>query len=401
MNLTDLQSKNKIWVVSELFYPETISTAYIMTEIAKSLSTEYKVEIICGSIFYEKKAEHSVINDFDFAVNRINDVTYNKNNFISRLLGNLQISWKIFLLMKKKIPSNSEVLMVSNPIFLVLLTSLIVKKRCWSIKLLVHDVFPENLTSVKNAGFVTKLILPILKNIFNRAFSKMNTLILLGRDMKDIFSKKVKNVNIKIIENWSDTENISPFVTNELNCVFLYAGNFGRVQGLDDLISALSKIKSSNFKFLFVGSGAYQKKIDFFIENSVNKNIEKQPWQPRESQNKFLNTATVGVVTLASEMYGLGVPSKFYNLLAAGKPILYIGPINSELHLVIKENNIGWFVESGNIQEISNTFEKIINTDLLTFNEYSINARKLAETKYEKHLILNKFNKLFSLENIN
>ena len=60
MNLTDLRSKNKIWIVSELFYPETISTAYIMTEIAKSLSTEYKVEIICGSIFYEKKTQHTL-----------------------------------------------------------------------------------------------------------------------------------------------------------------------------------------------------------------------------------------------------------------------------------------------------------------------------------------------------
>ena len=92
---------------------------------------------------------------------------------------------------------------------------------------------------------------------------------------------------------------------------------------------------------MFIGSGAYQSKIDDFIAEG-NKNVEKYPWQSREKQNKILNNATIGVVSLAKGMYGLGVPSKFYNLIAAGKPIFYIGPRNSELHLVVKEFNIGF-----------------------------------------------------------
>jgi glycosyltransferase involved in cell wall biosynthesis len=392
--------ESKIWIVSELFYPETISTAYIMFEIAKSLSAEYKVEVICGSLFYETKREDYNISDLPFLVNRINKVNYNKNNIISRLIGNLRISWKMFLLMSKKIPRNSEVLMVSNPVFLVWLTSLIISKKCWKIKLLVHDVFPENINSVKEINSFSKLFLPLLKHAFNNAFSKMNTLILLGRDMKVIFSKKVKNVNIQIIGNWADTENIVPISINKNKCVFIYAGNFGRVQGIGQLLEALKFVKNSKLKFLFVGSGACQNLIDDFIKNGNNNAVEKFPWQPREKQNKFLNDATVGVVSLADGMYGLGVPSKFYNLLAAGKPILYIGPKNSELHLVIKEYKIGWFVEVGNIKNIANTIEDIINTDRYILNTYSVNARKLAETKYTKDLILNKFNKLFHLENI-
>ena len=46
---------SKIWVVSELFYPETVSTGYIMSEIAKSLSNDFEIEVICGSFFYENK----------------------------------------------------------------------------------------------------------------------------------------------------------------------------------------------------------------------------------------------------------------------------------------------------------------------------------------------------------
>ena len=395
-------SQTKIWVVSELFYPETISTGYIMSEITKSLNNEFEVEVICGSLFYEKNNDHKYYIDLPFLVNRINAVEYNKNHFISRLIGNLKISWKMFLLMKQKIPSNSQVLMVSNPIFLIWLTSLLTTKRGWKIKLIVHDVFPENVGSIKKINVLGRFFLPSVKYLFDVAFSKMDTLILLGRDMKDVFLKKVNNVQLQIIENWADVQNISPkhnFSNKEF--IFIYAGNFGRVQGIETLLESLNYIKNPKFSFIFIGSGASQNLIDDFIKNSKNNFIQRLPWQEREKQNDFLNEATIGVVSLAKGMYGLGVPSKFYNLLAAGKPILYIGPKNSELHLVIKESKIGWFAEAGNVTEISNIFEEIINTGESILREYSSNARILAETMYSKKIILSKFNKLFCHENIN
>jgi glycosyltransferase involved in cell wall biosynthesis len=387
--------KNKIWIVSELFYPETISTAYIMSEISESLSKIYDIEVICGSKFYEFKSDFQNHKDFAFKVNRVNTPQYNKNNILTRLLGNLNISWKMFLLMKNKIPENSQILMVSNPIFLIWLTSLLIKKKFWKVKLIVHDVFPENLNSLNGVNSITKAFFPFLKRTFDRAFSKMDTLILLGRDMKDVFSRKVKNGKFQIIENWSEIEKVYPKNIFETKCVFIFAGNFGRVQGIDILLESLSLIRNLEFNFLFIGSGACQNLIKAFIKKNNSNLIQLYPWQPRDKQNDFLNQATIGVVTLAKGMYGLGVPSKFYNLLAAGKPIFYIGPKNSEIWLVIKEYDIGWVAESGNILEIRETLEKIITTEHQLLEKYSNNSRKLAEIKYSKQLILEKYNKLF------
>ena len=57
-------------------------------------------------------------------------------------------------------------------------------------------------------------------------------------------------------------------------------------------------------------------------------------------------------------MYGLGVPSKLYNLMAAGKPVFYIGDRNSEVHLIMQEHEIGWFAEANNQSMIQNVFLK-------------------------------------------
>jgi len=47
--------KRKIWIVTELFYPEETAVAYIFTRIADHLSEKYDVRVICGPAFYDNE----------------------------------------------------------------------------------------------------------------------------------------------------------------------------------------------------------------------------------------------------------------------------------------------------------------------------------------------------------
>jgi len=393
-----VNTKKQIWLVSELFYPETISTGYIMTEIATSLAKEYQVSVICGPEFYEEKGEKVTVKPLpNINIHRIQSKGYNKNSFISRIIGHLKVTYKMLRLMKKKIPKGAEVLMVTNPVLLLVLTSFSAKKRNWKMNVLVHDVFPENLVI---SGFLkskTSFVFGIMKRIFNNAFKKMDVLIVLGRDMQQLFQQKKGNPEgITIIENWADTENITPRPIPETpKKKLLFAGNMGRLQGLEVLLEALKKTENDPYTFTFIGSGALENHIETFMATEKTTHIEKHGWIPRDEQDQFMADATIGVVTLKKDMYGLGVPSKFYNLLAAGKPIFYIGDVNSEVHLVLQAHQIGWFAEAGNLEEIAATLTKIAHTDVSEIKKRSENARKLAETEYSKEIILNKFNMLF------
>ena len=46
--------RKKIWIVTELFYPEETAVAFIFTRIANYLSQSYKVCVICGPEYYMK-----------------------------------------------------------------------------------------------------------------------------------------------------------------------------------------------------------------------------------------------------------------------------------------------------------------------------------------------------------
>ena len=392
-----MKFKKEVWLVTELFYPETISTGYILTEIAKSLTEKNEVNVITGPKYYEVKQQNLEYESLEnIRIHRVNSNGYNKNILFTRLIGHFIVSLKMLLLMLKKIPRNSEVLIVTNPALLFLFSSFFIKKKNWKVKLLVHDVFPENLLVSGVLSSKSSPLFLLLQYIFNKAFLKMETIIVLGRDMKTIFERKIGfEKRIEIIENWADLDNINFNENKSNNKKFLFAGNLGRVQGIETLLNVIKKIKSDGFEFLFIGNGAMGKYVKNYIIDNELINVKKIGWLPRIAQNEFLTKSTIGVISLEEGMYGLGVPSKLYNLLAAGKPIFYIGDKNSEIHLIMQEHEIGWFAEANNHEMIENVFLEIINCDQNILTEYSINSRKLSENFYSKKIILNKINRLF------
>ena len=98
----------------------------------------------------------------------------------------------------------------------------------------------------------------------------------------------------------------------------------------------------------------------------------------RSRQTDVLGACHAAVVTLSEGMYGLGVPSKAYNIMAAGRPILYFGPPEGEIGLMVKENRIGYLGWP----------EK---WDLAEMEEMGKRARALAESVYSKSTVLEKF----------
>ena len=52
-------------------------------------------------------------------------------------------------------------------------------------------------------------------------------------------------------------------------------------------------------------------------------------------------------------MTGVGVPSRMYNIFAVGKPIVAAVEEDSELGLVVKEENVGWVIPVKNAEKMA------------------------------------------------
>lgn len=366
--------KQKLWIVTELFPPDETSTSYIMGEISNAMIVKYNVGVICGPDIYDKRKKLDENNKFQLHssidLHRVKGVDIDKNTTIGKALSFLLMSKRLMTLVNTLVKKDDKVLMVTNPAPMVALMSKLKAKIGFELNILVHDVFPEN---TKPAGLKIPLYC-MFKRIFDKAYSRADQLVVLGRDMKDVMENKVKRFTHKpictIIENWADVEAIQPQSFPKEKIILQYAGNIGRVQSLDKVIAQLT----DDVEFHIYGTGA--------MEDSLKKighpNVFFHGPYFRSQQNEVLSACDIAVVTLQEGMYGLGVPSKTYNILASGRPILFMGPINSEIDLLVREKKIGYC-------------EWPQKWDRKVLFEMGIRARDVAIKEYSKTTILNKF----------
>lgn len=402
-------NKKKIWIVSELFYPTVTSTGYYMTEIAEYLAKyNNNIHVICTNSNYNDtinlatKKEETINN---VHIHRVFTGNINKDIFILRVVRLIWASARLCLKLFTKCKKGDKILAVTNPAFLFLILPIIKKVKKLEYTLLVHDIFPENLAAIGKIS-ENSFFYKILKILFDHAYSNAEECIAIGRDMIEVIKLKIGNKSkIIFIPNWADVTNVFPLDKNETKMisdlqledkfVFQFAGNLGHAQGLDNILEAIKLIENKSLHFVFIGAGAKELVIRDFINNNPLNNVTLVGFQNQAKQNDFLNACDIGIVTLSEGMFGLGVPSKSYNIMAAGKPIIIVADKNSEVSLNVEEFNLGWIVEPNNPKALKDAFYQAYKeSDSNRIKK--IRSRQIAENHFAKDLILNKYLELLS-----
>jgi glycosyltransferase involved in cell wall biosynthesis len=392
----------RYWIISEVFYPEEVSTGYVMTKIAEKIAESAEVGVICGSSEYQSgvfKSQDKLSETI--LIKRIRIPKFNKNHILSRILGSIIFAFLVGIKIVFNVKRVDKVILVTNPPSTLPLVAILKKFQKFGLIIIVHDVFPENAIPsgvIKTDGFLFK----ILSFVFNSSYKSADKLITVGSDMKELILQKIGGkVPIKVITNWADHKEIYPFENSDFSknydvgsndkIIIQFAGNIGRVQGLDLFLQVLGTIKNNFFYLVFIGDGAQKQNLQEFSKNKNLKNIQFIPSRSRSEQNDFLNACDIGLVTLCPGMFGLGVPSKIYNIFSAGKPVIYIGDTNSEISRYIIDNSAGWTFSWDDKLKIKTFFEMIGNDLIPEIKIRGGNARLLAEREFTRELILERY----------
>jgi glycosyltransferase involved in cell wall biosynthesis len=271
-----------------------------------------------------------------------------------------------------------------------------------SYTLLIHDSYPTALVAAGKSS--PSSILVKTWRFCNRwLFKHASKIIVLGRDMKQLTENETGGLDIPVvyIPNWAELDLVHPRpreqsqLLQELNLedrfVFLYAGNIGFTNDVETIIECASRLRdNASVHFIFLGDGSKKKYLTEEVRRRGLANVSLLQPRPRSEQPEFLNACDVAIVSLVKGTFGVSVPSRIYNVLAAGKPILGIAESESELDTVIKEDDIGWSVPPGDVGKLSTTISEIIeNRNLL--GPMGKRARGVAERKYNLNEIISRY----------
>jgi colanic acid biosynthesis glycosyl transferase WcaI len=400
---------NKLWIISELYYPEITSTGYILTQIAEGLATKgFSVSVLCSQPTYSVRGMRAPAkeNRNRVMIHRSWGTTLDKNILFFRLINLVTITLSIFVNSIWRLRRFDSVLVVTNPPSLPYFVALACRLRGASCVLLIHDLYPELLVATGKLSS-TSIFVRLMNRINKLLYSSVQHIVVIGRDMRAQIANKVGNKKlVSVITNWADIDSVIP-ASKEHNAlikerhlkarfILEYAGNMGYPNDIESIVESAAQLsEDSGICFLFIGSGYKKKWLEQEVTRRNLSNVVILPSRPRDDQVNFLNACDIALVSLVQGMKGVSVPSRTYNILAAGKPIIAIAAPESEVALMVEEDNIGWIVPPNNHKELVKVIrEAYSNPKRLT--EMGMRARAIAETKYGFDHSLNAFQKLFN-----
>jgi glycosyltransferase involved in cell wall biosynthesis len=365
-------------------------SGYLMIDIINQFDKEgYKCNLIAGRLV----ERNTPLNESVF-FDKI--IRYSRNSIIARLvtwlIGSIQIIFKIWFRYKR-----SHLFIVSNPPTAPLLP-LICKN---SYSLLFYDVYIEK-----------PMELPVLKKLspLNKLWVKAHIKVIRGsrstftltEGMRNVLSRFAGEDNIRVIPVWTDNSFLKPLPKGKNNFIIdhglenkfivMYSGNLGASSGIETIVDIAKSVNQSDIFFVIVGDGIRKT----FIQNRVREmglsNCIFLPWQHPSILPYSLAAADLAVVSLSSSASERSIPSKLYNFLSVGVPILGLANSKSDLANFIAGNSVGFYFEHSKIKEISDYITRIANNPD-EYERLKFNSQKTSKyyTPENAKLFLNDF----------
>lgn len=393
---------NTIWIVSELFAPDDAATAHLMTQIAEGLAVEsegsqYSISVICAQPTYtsrgQKALRREIINGVQ--INRCWSTTFSKDRLMLRAVNVVTIMMTFFIKMLFRFRRGDRVLVVTNPPPLPFVATLAAKLRGARTYLLIHDIYPDVLVPT---GFAQSDSLPyrVIDFATRRLYQSVTQIITIGRDMKKLVLQKNPNLKSKVsvITNWAD-EQMCPVPKednkfqnqaddNEL--VIQYSGNMGRTHGLNIIAEAATILEQkgvSGVRWMMCGWGSGKKTLEQICTEKNLQSVTILDPVPREDLAALISAAEISIISFIPEMSGISVPSRMYNILAAGCPIIGITEHDSELAQTIFDDDLGWVSPPGKPELLADLVVQLYK-HRAELADYHQRCRNAATTCYTK-----------------
>ncbi len=402
----------RVWIVTELYYPEQTSTGYFLTGIAESLAGRFDVHVLCSQPTYALRGTRMPVMErrHGVTIRRCISTALDKNRLLSRLANMLTISLSLGIFAARHVRRGDCVLVVTNPPVLVPLIAL----ACWLRRarsiLLVHDVYPDVLavTGLFERG---NWLYRLAQKFAGRVYRTFDRIIVLGRDMQALVARtsRLDPGALAIVPNWGDVRRIQPS-SRDANGVrarlglqdrFIVEvlGNMGRTHALLPMLDAAEQLLRSTpaVHFLFVGNGAQADRVRDESTRRALTNVTVVGSCDDDDLSEYLAAANLSAIALMPGMRGISVPSRMYNILASGRPLLAVCEAGTELALVVEEEVVGWVVPPTDPGAIARAVVEASNRPAL-LESMGRRARAAAERHYSFDVVAARYAELVGVE---
>lgn len=218
----------------------------------------------------------------------------------------------------------------TSPLLFILPVVILKKITRKPLVIWYQDLWPDSffaVTGINSKGILLKILNPFIRFIYN------NTDLMLLQS--PAFIENLKRYNFKgrteILYNWAPSVAQSKSVPNWLSglpkdkFILTFAGNIGKVQALDHVVKAASRLQNEvpSLHIAIVGEGSFHDVLKKRAEELQLSNIRFYGRKPLEDMPALFKRSDALLVSLKDDpTFNAVVPSKIQAYMASGKPIL-------------------------------------------------------------------------------
>lgn len=378
-----------VLVISQVYVPDPASVGQHMHDAAAELARRgYRVVVYAASRGYDDPSrKYPARETLDgVTVRRLPFSSFGKKSIKVRLLG--QSLFLLQVMLRGLFTRGLDRIVVSTSPPMASVAAVFIRFfRRVPITFWAMDINPDQIVAMGQTR-EGSLIVRVFDAINHAILRRARGVVALDRFMAARLEAKTPiGDRMAIMPPWPHESHLEP-VAHEDNpfrqehglegkFVIMYSGNISPAHPVTTILEAAKQMQDDHrIVFLFIGGGNGKKRIDDFIAQEQLSNVRTLPYQPLDQIKYSLSAGDLHLVAMGTEMVGIVHPCKVYGAMTVARPVLLLGPMESHVGELLKQHDIGWQVDHGDVDQATALIRQIAATDAPTLAEYGGRARE-------------------------
>jgi colanic acid biosynthesis glycosyl transferase WcaI len=394
--------------VNRFFFPDHSATSQMLSDLAFYLAgIGNEVHIVASTQIYDDaKASlpaYEIINDVH--VHRVPSTKFGRAGLLGRSIDYLSFYRSVWRCLLEVVRQGDIVVAKTDPPLVSIVAMAAARRKAARLINWLQDIFPET---------AVELGVPLMRGpaavslgaLRNRSLREAEATVVIGRLMRrKVEALGIPPGRIHVIPNWCNDEDIQPVssIGNPLRqawglegkFVIGYSGNLGRAHEFDTVLAAAERLRSDpRFVFLMIGGGKRFDELARIVkERGLDSSFRFIPYQERKMLTDSLGVPDTHWLSLNPKLEGLIVPSKFYGIASAGKPVIVIADKDGELAQLVQQHACGVVIEPADAGALVRTLLRM-SAEPEWVAEMGARARKMLDTHFTRREGLERWREL-------
>ncbi|PZV27804.1 MAG: glycosyltransferase WbuB [Snowella sp.] len=374
-----LRKGKKLFVVNQFFPPDFAPTGQLINELVSHLGDNgTPIKVFTGLpayAFNDVSALPLEIHN-NVVIRRTRATQVSIHNIRGKAFHGFLFTVRAILHLLRNLKKDDILLLTTAPPFLPFIGYLLHLTKGSNYVCLIYDLYPdvaEKLGVLSSENWIIKL----WNRLNELTWQKAKKVIVLSSSMKQQILKKQPKLGhkISVISNWSDPNWIVPIAKKDNwfaqkynlteKFTILYSGNMGRCHDIQTILNTARLLRGYSVQFVFIGGGPKYRSSENLVQTYGLDNCLFLPYQNKEILPYSLTACDLTLVSVEEGMGGIVAPSKFYSLLATGRPIAVICDQQCYLNELVAKTQCGVTFKNKNSQGLADFILQISsNPDL-------------------------------------